>query len=95
MYNLDEQFMTKSVKQITNMVRSRIEKDRAATETIAEWGDYVDMHPKYERMVKEARAIEADVMAWMQAAEVLFSAEKWDDIIIEAGGCLECWGSEA
>lgn len=92
MYNLDEQLMTKSVKQVTKMIGLRNKKDVEATQIIEDYDCYpYNDIPKYKTMVRNAYKAQEAASAWIDAAYPLFGAELWDQMVGDVCGHLDTW----
>ena len=94
-YNLDEQFSTKSVKQVKRMMTTRKDKEQAAMDHVEKYGKYpYNEVPRYIASVKKANRVIDDCNCWMKAAFPLFSYKLWDEMIADVYGCLEGNGSD-
>jgi len=93
MLNLDEMLATKTIKQVVTMVKLRVDNSREAFDFIfdrdLQLEDYTKMVQK--KLIK-ARKVEEKAEGWIEAASFSFSEELWNDIVINAGSCLEMHG---
>ena len=83
MYNLEEQFMNLSNKQIKRMIQSRIEKYSVASELLEPLEIILQRnsgHPKIQARADKQSKIMNDIDSWFSAAYFLFSAELWDEM---------------
>lgn len=93
-YNLGEMLAAKSEKQVIALIAKRIEKESGAAEIISKYeGDYrYEDSAKHQAMIKSAYKLQADCYDWLTSAFVNFSANLWDEMVISANGCTECFG---
>lgn len=80
--SLVENLSTKTLKQATNMIHTRIRKDLESGAIVYKYSDYPYSDiPKYQRLVTKHQKIIDDCSAWMENAFHAFSCEVWDSII--------------
>lgn len=95
MYNLVELLATKTTKQVTNMIRVRIERERLAFNFNNKYDNFPFNEIKsYETKINKNNEIINDCYDWIKDASHYFSAESWDSMIAECTDCLDQWGHE-
>lgn len=83
-YNLDEQLSKLSLKQIKNMIQSRMVKETELSRLINKYDDYPYTEiAKYQRQVKSADRERVCLWEWFSAAFAILSPKVWDQIVGE------------
>ena len=89
-YNLGELLPTKSIKQVTSMLKVRHDRELAASEYVSKYDNYpYDDMPKYISGLKKANKTVDDCRAWLNDAVHYFSEDLWNKMIVDAGYCME------
>ncbi len=89
-YNLAEYLATKTTKQITNLIKSRLVKGHNAWQFIYDNNNYpLNEVPRIVTQIKKANLVESDCIAWLFDAAHYVSAELWDQVVVDSGLCLE------
>lgn len=96
-YVLEEFLSSKSKEQIIKILAKKFKVDSEAQAIVLKYSGIYDYEndPKYKKLIDKACEDQYDCFDWLRAAYPSFSPEYWDDMVIKAGGCLECYGYSA
>ena len=95
-YVLEEYLVTKSEKQVVNLIRTKVNQINNYLDLDAKYDlDYPHLPTSIRAKVKKAQKQAELAEYWIQAAMWSFTPELWDRMILDAGSCLECHGYEA
>ena len=96
-YNLAETVASKTDAQIQAMLKQRV---KTASENWAILSKYDLDLPMEDRPVKSRKKIKAaqsrmeDAIDWITDCSIYFADEKWNEMVLQAGGSLEEYAKE-
>ncbi|PHR58775.1 MAG: hypothetical protein COA47_10240 [Robiginitomaculum sp.] len=96
-YNLAEVVAAKTDMQILKMIKLRVQNEKRAYAIVSffEMSLFDEYTEKTQKMLIKADSIVGDANDWLRDCAAYFAEEKWDDMILKSGSCLECHGWEA